>query len=126
MKDFIDPYVAVLKKYTLFEGRATRGEFWKFVLVSFVIMIVLGIVSDALQALYNLAVLIPSLAVGARRLHDIGKSGWWQLIGIIPVLGWIIIIVLFALEGEQKDNMYGANPRGGSAPAPTATPTPMV
>jgi uncharacterized membrane protein YhaH (DUF805 family) len=120
MQDFIDQYVKVLKHYTVFEGRARRSEFWKFVLVSFVISLVLGWVSDMLEALYALAVLIPSIAVGARRLHDIGKSGWWQLLVLIPVVGWIVLIVFLALDTEPKDNQYGSNPKGGSMP--TATP----
>ena len=120
MQDFIDQYVKVLKHYTVFEGRARRSEFWKFVLVSFVISLVLGWVSDMLEAVYGLAVLVPSLAVGARRLHDIGKSGWWQLLVLIPVVGWIVLIVFLALDTEPKDNQYGSNPKGGSMP--TATP----
>jgi uncharacterized membrane protein YhaH (DUF805 family) len=80
IKSSIDQYVSVLKRYTEFEGRARRSEFWKFALVSFVIGVALKtFVGEAFANLYWLAVLIPTLAIGARRLHDIGKSGWWQL-----------------------------------------------
>jgi uncharacterized membrane protein YhaH (DUF805 family) len=61
--------------------------------------------------LYTLAVLLPSLAVGARRLHDIGRSGWWQLIGIIPLVGAVVLIVFFATEGERQPNAYGPDPK---------------
>ena len=130
MQDFIDQYVKVLKSYTLFTGRARRSEFWKFVLVSFIISIVLGTISDALETLYALAILVPSLAVGARRLHDIGKSGWWQLLVLIPIVGWIVLIVFFVLDSEPKDNQYGSNPKGGSMPVaksdPVASETPTT
>jgi len=110
-------YVKVLQNYTVFEGRARRKEYWMFVLVNLIISIAIGIVEaiissgDILSGLYGLAVLIPSLAVGARRLHDIGKSGWWQLIALIPVVGWIILIVFFCTEGEAGENQYGVNPK---------------
>lgn len=128
IKDAVDQYVRVLKNYTLFEGRARRSEFWKFALVNFVISVVLNQVWDTLGMLYGLAVLVPAVAVGARRLHDIGKSGWWQLIVLIPFLGAILLIIFFVLDSEPKDNKYGANPKGGSTPTPTPTPTaaPMV
>ena len=93
-------YLEVMSKYAQFEGRAHRTEFWLFMLVSVSISIVLSI-ADAilgtrndyfglLSGIYGLAVLVPSLAVGARRLHDTGRSGWWQLIGLIPIVGLIV------------------------------------
>lgn len=105
-------YVAVLKNYVGFAGRAGRSEFWMFVLFNIVIDIVLTIVdaaigSQLLAGLYGLAVLLPSLAVGVRRLHDTGRAGWWILLGIIPIIGWIILIVFYAAEGQAADNQYG-------------------
>jgi uncharacterized membrane protein YhaH (DUF805 family) len=101
-------YTGVLKKYAVFDGRASRKEYWMFVLINFVIGIILGMVSTALSDknnfisnIYSLAVLIPSLAVGARRLHDINKSGWWQLLCLIPIIGWIWLIVLMATPSAQ-------------------------
>ena len=110
-------YLGVLKKYADFNGRARRMEFWMFALVNFVVMIVLSLVDGMigmplLGAIYGLAVLIPSLAVGARRLHDTGRTGWWQLIGLIPFIGVVVLIVLWALDGNPGDNKYGPNPKG--------------
>lgn len=124
-------YVGVLKKYAVFEGRATRSEFWYFVLFNFIISIAISIVAgivhlNLLGMVYSLGVLIPSWAVGARRLHDIGKSGWWQLIGIIPIIGWIILIVWMATDTQPGANEYGPNPKEGEAapeaPVPPVTP----
>ena len=93
-------YLGALKKYAEFSGTATRQEFWMFVLFNLLVAIVVGAISGfikfpALGGIYQLAVLIPSLAIGARRLHDIGKSGWWQLISLIPLLGIIILIIFW-------------------------------
>ncbi len=119
-------YVEVLKKYAVFDGRAHRTEFWMFVLVSVIVSIGLAILdailgtnsagTGLLQSLYGLAVIIPSLAVGARRLHDIGKSGWWQLLGLIPLIGIIVLIVWWAQEGHSGSNEHGANPWDGPQP----------
>ena len=102
----IENYMTIVtKKYVCFEGRAGRPEFWYFFLVNFVISFVLDIVGRAvhfpfLSSLYGLAVLLPNLGVTARRLHDIGKSGWLQLIALIPVIGWIILVILCAQPGK--------------------------
>lgn len=101
MQKYWDNYVRVLKRYAEFDGRAGLAEFWMYVAVSLVIGILVGFVSRSLQSLYSLVVLIPSLAVGARRLHDTGRSGWWQLIGLIPVLGLIVLIVFFAQPSKR-------------------------
>ena len=110
-------YLEVLKKYAEFNGRARRTEFWMFVLFNFIIAVVLNLIArmigflSFLSILYGLAVLCPSIAVGARRLHDTNRSGWLQLIGLIPVVGAIVLIVFCAQEGEAKDNQYGPNPK---------------
>lgn len=120
-------YLEVLKKYATFDGRAHRTEFWMFVLVNIIISIGLSIVDavigtsgDAgaglLSGLYSLAVLIPTLAVGARRLHDIGRSGWWQLLALIPIIGAIVLIVWFATKGNESENEHGPNPWDGPQP----------
>jgi len=117
-------YLGVLKKYATFTGRAQRAEFWYFVLFNTIVSIVLTILDVILDAMfgsgtrllsgiYSLAVLIPSTAVGARRLHDIGKSGWWQLIALIPLIGSILLIIWFATDSKE-DNQYGENPKKGS------------
>jgi uncharacterized membrane protein YhaH (DUF805 family) len=97
-------------KYADFNGRAKRPEFWWFVLFIFLVSVALGIVSEMVSGIFGLATLVPSLAAGARRLHDTNRSGWWQLIGIIPVIGWIVLIVFMAQEGESADNQFGATP----------------
>ena len=114
------PYIEVIQKYAVFEGRAKRTEFWLFALISVIISIVLGVLDavilgsnpgefQILPTLYGLAVLVPSLAVGCRRLHDSGKSGWLQLIFLIPLVGLIIMIVLFVLPSGD-DNKHGPRP----------------
>lgn len=92
-------------KYATFEGRASRSEFWWFALFTFLASAVLGIVSEPLSGLFSLAVLLPSLAVGARRLHDINKSGWLLLLWLIPIIGWIILI-FWAIQESVEPNQY--------------------
>lgn len=110
-------FTDVLKKYAVFSGRARRKEYWMFVLFNFIIAIVLAIVdavagaSGVISGLYTLAMLIPSLAVGVRRLHDTGRSGWWLLIALVPLVGGIILLVFLASEGEQTPNAHGPNPK---------------
>jgi uncharacterized membrane protein YhaH (DUF805 family) len=110
-------YLAVLKNYAGFSGRARRTEYWMFFLFNVIITIVLNVIGAAIQqvsilgAIYGLAVLIPGLAVGVRRLHDTGRSGWWLLIGLVPLIGAIVLIVFMATDGEPGDNAYGPNPK---------------
>ena len=117
---FIDP---IKNQYADFTGRTTRQQFWMYVLVYIGIAIVVGIVGAIIKMpflgnILSLALLVPSWAIGARRLHDIGKSGWWQLIGVIPILGAIILIVWMATKGDKEANQYG--------PAPVATAEPVA
>ncbi|MBS4022636.1 MAG: DUF805 domain-containing protein [Dethiobacter sp.] len=104
-------YLEVLKKYAVFSGRARRKEYWMFFLINLIIAVVLSFISDYLYYLYVLAVFIPGLAVSVRRLHDIGKSGWWFFISLIPIAGWIWYIVLMATNGQLGENQYGPNPK---------------
>jgi uncharacterized membrane protein YhaH (DUF805 family) len=106
----------VLRKYAVFSGRARRMEFWMFVLFYVIIAVVLAVVDamigmPILGSIFMLALLVPSLAVGARRLHDIGKSGWWQLLVLVPLIGAIILIVFWVLDSKPGDNEYGPNPK---------------
>lgn len=122
-------YLKVIKNYVGFSGRAHRTEFWMFVLINLVITLVLSFIDGMLgmtnpqvgigplQGLYSLAVLLPSLAVAVRRLHDTGRTGWWLLIGLIPLVGAIVLIVFYCLDSEAGDNRYGPNPKGVAAPA---------
>src|SRR5512145_3195420 len=110
-------YLAVLKKYAVFSGRARRTEYWMFFLVSLIISVVLGVVEPMVGSpgfigiVYSLAVLVPSLAVGVRRLHDTGRSGWWLLIGLVPVIGVIVLIVFAVGDSQPGANQYGPNPK---------------
>ena len=96
-------------KYATFSGRASRSEFWWFVLFYYAFLIILIFFDWTLTSagIFALATILPVLAVGARRLHDINKSGWLQLISIIPLVGIIILIVWWASDGEKRDNQYG-------------------
>ena len=96
-------------KYADFNGRAVRSEYWWFALFIVLVSMGLGVISEIVSGLFSLAVLIPSIAAAARRLHDTNRSGWWQLIAFIPFIGWIIIIIFLAQEGNSDTNQYGAN-----------------
>ena len=103
----------ITKKYFCFNGRASRQEFWMWVLSTFVIGFVLGLIPKAggiLAGLWNLAVLLPYLGVTARRLHDTGKSAWLILLGLIPFIGPLIVLLLCIPEGTNGDNQYGPLP----------------
>ena len=107
IKNFVD---TVTQKYFCFEGRTSRDAFWQFFLVYAVVSIILGIipvVGKFLVPLWNLAILCPYLGITARRLHDTGKSGWLQLLGLIPFIGWLIVLILCIPEGAAEANQYG-------------------
>lgn len=104
----------VFKNYVNFEGRATRPEYWWFVLAYAIVNIILSLiprVGTILSGILGLAVLIPSIGVGVRRLHDINKSGWWYLLILIPLVGAIILIVWFVKPSDNGENQYGERPR---------------
>lgn len=112
-------YVKCIKQYVDFNGRARRKEYWMFFLLNCVFAIVANLLDlivipdgmDAFNLLYSLFVLLPGLAVGARRLHDIGKSGYWLLIGFVPIVGVILLLVWACKEGEKNTNSYGSDPK---------------
>lgn len=109
-------YLEVLKKYAVFSGRARRKEYWMFFLFNFIIASVLWVVgelvgSQIIGTLYDLAVLIPSIAVFVRRLHDTGRSGWWSFIALIPLIGWIVLLLYMVEDSNPGQNRYGANPK---------------
>ena len=87
-------------KYADFTGRATRPEYWWFMLFIVLAGAAAGIISQYASALFYLATLLPSVAAATRRLHDTGRSGWWQLIGLVPILGWIVLLVFLTQEGK--------------------------
>lgn len=127
----MDLMFAPLRKYADFNGRARRSEYWLFFLfyvgVSFVLGIIGGIAmgpsdptqpfsgANILGLLWGLAMFLPSLAVGVRRLHDTNRSGWWILIGIIPLIGAIVLIIFYVLDGTPGPNKFGSDPKGRGA-----------
>jgi uncharacterized membrane protein YhaH (DUF805 family) len=120
-------YLEALKKYAVFGGRSRRKEYWYFVLFNIIVGIVLGVIDvvlgtfsyssniGLLSGIYSLAILIPSLAVTVRRLHDIDRTGWWILIGLVPLIGGIVLLVFALLDGTPGYNQYGPNPKGDTA-----------
>lgn len=110
--DFSTAIKTCFSKFIDFTGRARRSEFWYFFLFSFLLQLLIEVVtgSDALSGLASLGLLIPSIAVGARRLHDTGRSGWWQLLVLIPLLGWIVLLVFMVKRGNEGENDYGYDP----------------
>ena len=105
------------RKYFTFSGRATRAEIWWWILFTVLAVIVLGVVDTftgpmgIVGDLFRLAALIPSLALGARRLHDINRTGWWLLLLFVLVVGWIVLIVWAIKRGDKGPNKYGPDPR---------------
>jgi len=118
LKEFLD----VFKKTLDFKSRSRRKEYWMFILFTSIISIVLSIIEIALSleiaadigllsTIFTLIILIPSLSVTVRRLHDIGRTGWWLLLSFIPILGWIALFVFTLLDSESGNNKYGSNPK---------------
>ena len=111
-------WIECWKKYATFSGRARRKEYWMFILFNMLIAFGVDVVDAVLgmegllAAGYSLAAILPSWAVFTRRMHDIGKSGWWWLIGLIPLVGAIVLLVFVCKDSEPGDNAYGPNPKG--------------
>jgi uncharacterized membrane protein YhaH (DUF805 family) len=103
---FIESIQTCFRKYAEFNGRASRPEFWWWVLFMFIISIAAHLIGQTVGALVALATLLPYLAVTSRRLHDINRSGWWQLIGFIPFIGWLIMIY-WCVQGPSTQSKYG-------------------
>lgn len=132
--DFMTAVRTCMSKYVDFSGRARRSEFWYFALLSFLVGIVTSILDAILGTDYDtggglvntvasLALFLPSLAVAVRRLHDTGRSGWWILIGLIPIVGLILLIVWYCSHTVPGDNQYGPDPKNGPSggyPPPAA------
>ena len=120
-------YLEALKKYAVFSGRSRRTEYWYFLLFNIIVGIVLGLIdallgtrsssagAGLLSGIYSLAVIIPTLAVTVRRLHDIDRTGWWILIGLVPLIGGIVLLVFALLDSTPGSNQYGPNPKGATA-----------
>lgn len=133
----MDQMLLPLKRYAEFAGRSRRKEFWSYILAVWAILLVLMYLDSALglggkatgyanetgvgfnmsggllSLLFVLATLVPNLAVSVRRLHDLGKSGWTILIGLIPIIGWFYLLFLYLQPGMAGPNAYGPDPKGG-------------
>jgi uncharacterized membrane protein YhaH (DUF805 family) len=105
-------YLKVMKEnYSNFSGRARRKEYWMFVLFNVIISTILSMIEPTVYLIYVLAILVPSIAVGVRRLHDVGKSGWFMFIALVPIIGGIWLLILACTDGDSGDNEYGSNPK---------------
>ena len=116
-------YLYVLKNYATFSGRARRKEYWMFFLFNVLISLGLGVLdvvagtysveyeTGFFSALYSLLVLIPSIAVSVRRVHDTNRSGWWVVISLIPIIGILVLFVFTCLDSQPGTNRFGANPK---------------
>ena len=115
-------FIYCLKNYFKFSGRATRSEYWYFVLFGLLLSLAAMLIDFSIEtyyieegigifsSIYTLAILIPSLAVTVRRLHDTNRSAWWLLISLIPIIGTIVLIVFYC-QDSKEDNKYGVNPK---------------
>ncbi|MGD1065460.1 MAG: DUF805 domain-containing protein [Vulcanimicrobiaceae bacterium] len=111
-------YLTVLRKYTVFQGRSGRAEFWWFtlmnVIVAFVLLMAFGAISrnlgSAIVTIYELLILLPTLGLAIRRLHDINKSGWWIFISFVPFVGGLILLIFYILPGTPGENQFGPSP----------------
>ena len=112
-------YLECLRQYGYLNGRARRSEYWYFNLINLIIVLaidfiftpILGFSSIIIIRLYALAVFMPSVAVTVRRLHDIGKSGWFILLALIPLVGAIVLLIFYCTDSEPGENQWGPNPK---------------
>lgn len=121
-------YITAIKNYANFKGRARRKEYWMFILFNYLFGLACSLADGLLGlqiplegkalgifgAVYGLFVLIPSFSVSVRRLHDIDKSGWWLLLSLLPVIGWVWLLVYSTMGGTPCDNRFGADPKAAS------------
>lgn len=119
-------FVMALQNYAVFKGRAQRSEYWYFFLFYLLITFLLSIMDTLfgrfnqqlgmglLSGVFMLALLVPSISVGVRRLHDTGRSGWWLLVGLVPFVGGLWLLYLAVLDSEAGTNAYGPNPKAGA------------
>ncbi|WP_025273439.1 DUF805 domain-containing protein [Haloglycomyces albus] len=112
-------YLTAWKKYAVFSGRSRRRELWWFILINAIIGLILSTLAQQTDGwfwsvitwIYGVLIIIPSIAVQVRRLHDTGRTGWWWFIGFIPIVGTIILIVFWLFDSEAGTNRYGPNPK---------------
>ncbi len=113
--DFQTSIRTCFQKYADFTGRAPRSELWWFVLFTVAVNFVLQLVGlEFVAGVFALVILIPSIAVGVRRLHDIDRTGWWYLLALVPVIGWLVLIFFYIQPGTPGENRFGPDPMAGS------------
>jgi uncharacterized membrane protein YhaH (DUF805 family) len=108
-------FLGAFKQITDFSSRTRRKDYWMFILVYIILYFVLSVIDAMLESmvlgvLFSLVMLVPSISIATRRLHDTGRSGWWQLIAFIPLVG-IIVLIVFLVQDTQEANKYGPNPK---------------
>ena len=119
---FIEAIKVCFSKYFDFSGRARRSEYWFFYLFTIISSLALGFVEGLigifpntdqaiLANIFSLLVLIPSIAVGVRRLHDTNRSGWWLLLSFAIIIGWIVLLIWYCKDSDEGDNRFGSNPK---------------
>lgn len=124
--NFMDAVKSVYSNYVGFQGRARRSEYWWFFLFYLIAYSVLYAIDlsvigfPALSGIFALASFLPSLAVAVRRLHDTGRSGWWILISLVPLVGFIVLIIFYVMDSQPGVNQHGPNPKGVVAAAADA------
>jgi uncharacterized membrane protein YhaH (DUF805 family) len=120
--NFVQAISSVLRNYVGFSGRAARSEYWFWILFVVIVSICLSILDQAvfsdmaaqpLTSIFSLATFLPSLAVAVRRLHDLDRTGWWVLMSLVPLIGWILLLVWFCTQGTPGVNRFGPDPLAG-------------
>ena len=107
---FIDAVKLYFSRYTDFKGRSRRSEYWWFTLFNMIVSAIIGAILPDFAWIWSLVVLVPGLAICVRRLHDVGKSGWFYLWMLLPLAGWIIVLIQFCKDSTE-DNQWGPNPK---------------
>ena len=122
-KEFFEYYLDALRKYIVFEGRASRKDFWLFVLINTIITAairlveaIVGMDDGFISSLYTIAMMCPNITLNTRRLHDVNKSGWWQLASVVPLLNLYYFYILLIKRGDSEANKFGA-PTGAAVEA---------
>ncbi|TFY97331.1 DUF805 domain-containing protein [Ramlibacter rhizophilus] len=105
--NFTDAVKTCLRQYATFTGRASRPEFWWFMLFVLLLSMAASLIGPRVNALVTLLLLLPSIAVAARRLHDIDKSGWWQLVSLVPLVGWLVTLYWYVQPSQPSGNRFG-------------------
>lgn len=129
---FTQAIQSAFEKYFTISGRASRSEYWYFVLFCLIGAFVFGMIDGAIfgsalllapiSTIFSLVTFVPSVALGFRRLHDTNRSAWWLLLSLVPVIGWVVLLVFYIQKGTDGENTYGADPLGGADASFAATP----